>query len=105
MVPFASGSQFEAQLLAARLGAEGVVWQMRGACSVYPFGTVDVLVDVEDLERARELLLVDEIEAVFDPEPPAPPRPHRRRHGWVAWAAAGSVLGGVAVRALSAIWS
>jgi hypothetical protein len=104
MVPFASGNQFEAQLLAARLGAEGVVWQMRGACSVYPFGTVDVLVDVDDLERARELLLVDEIEAVFDPAPPPPARAHRRRSDWVAWAAAGSIFGGVAIRLLSAIW-
>ena len=106
MVPLASGNQFEAQVLAARLGAEGFVWQMRGACSVYPFGTVDVLVDADDLERARELLLVDEIEAVFDPAPPRPPRRHRRRrYGWVAWSAAATIFGGVAVRAVSAIWS
>ncbi len=105
MVPLASGNQFEAQLLAARLGAEGVVWQMRGACSVYPFGTVDVLVDADDLERARELLLVDEVEAVFDPERAPPPRRRRRRYDWVAWSAAATIFGGVAVRAVSAIWS
>jgi hypothetical protein len=63
-----------------------------------------VLVDADDLERARELLLVDEIEAVFDPPPPVRERPRRRRHGWVAWSAAGTIVGGVAVRALSAIW-
>ncbi|MBI2704002.1 MAG: hypothetical protein HYX32_01740 [Actinobacteria bacterium] len=59
-------SSFEAQLLAARLGAEGMVWELRGGSSVYPVGWVDVLVDSRDLERARELLLSDEVEAAFD---------------------------------------
>jgi Putative prokaryotic signal transducing protein len=59
---------FEARVLAARLGAEGIVWELRGASSLYPVGRVEVLVDEEDVERARELLLVDEIEAVFDDE-------------------------------------
>jgi hypothetical protein len=67
MVPLACElSSFEARLLAARLGAEGVVWELRGCDSVYPVGWVDVLVSADDLAHARELLLVDEIELVFD---------------------------------------
>lgn len=48
---------FEAKLLAARLGAEGVVWQLRGAVDgPYPMGPVDVLVEDDRLAEARELL-------------------------------------------------
>jgi hypothetical protein len=57
---------FEAQVLAARLGAEGVVWELRGASGIYPVGRSHVYVDEEDLELARELLLTDAVEAVFD---------------------------------------
>ena len=59
MVPLATTrSAFEAQVLAARLGAEGILWQLRGgtADSVYPVGSVDVLVAEDDLDEARELL-------------------------------------------------
>jgi hypothetical protein len=59
MVPLATTrSGFEAQVLAARLGSEGILWQLRGgsADSVYPVGAVDVLVAADDLDRARELL-------------------------------------------------
>jgi hypothetical protein len=59
MVPLATTrSAFEAQILAARLGSEGILWQLRGgtADSMYPVGTVDVLVAQDDLEKARELL-------------------------------------------------
>jgi hypothetical protein len=67
MVPLACElSAFEARLLAARLGADGVVWELRGCDSVYPVGWVDVLVSAADLEHAQELLLLDEIESVFD---------------------------------------
>lgn len=61
-------STFEAQLLAARLGAEGMVWELRGGSCVYPVGWVDVLVESDDLEAARELLLSDEVEAAFEDE-------------------------------------
>lgn len=48
---------FEAKLLAARLGAEGVVWQLRGSVDgPYPMGPVEVLVEAERLSDARELL-------------------------------------------------
>jgi hypothetical protein len=57
---------FEAKVLAARLGAEGIVWELRGASDVYPVGRSHVYVDEGDLESARELLLTDAVEAVFD---------------------------------------
>ena len=54
-------------MLAARLGSEGIVTQLRGAIDTpYPAGEVEVLVDASDLDAARELLLVDEVEAAFD---------------------------------------
>jgi hypothetical protein len=49
--------QFEARVLAARLGAEGVLWEMRGGHDgPYPMGPVHIYVDAEDLPKARELL-------------------------------------------------
>ena len=57
---------FEARVLAARLGAEGIVWELRGASDVYPVGRSHVYVDEGDLASARELLLTDAVEAVFD---------------------------------------
>lgn len=53
-------SSFEAQLVAARLGAEGVVWQLQGPVGgPLPLSDVSVLVDEGDLVRAREILLLD----------------------------------------------
>lgn len=52
---------FEAKLIAARLGSDGVVWQLRGNVDgVYPMGPVDILVSAEDLATAREILLADD---------------------------------------------
>mgnify|MGYP001287489034 CR=1 FL=1 len=59
---------FEATVLTARLGAEGIVWEVRGATGLYPVGRSHVYVDESDLEMARELLLSDAVEAVFDDE-------------------------------------
>ena len=57
---------FEARLVAARLGSEGVVWSLRGAHDgPLAFGTVDVLVDADDLEVAQEVLGLE----AADPEP------------------------------------
>lgn len=58
LVPLATvGSPIEAKLAAARLGAAGIVWQLRGAVDdPYPLGDVTVLVDAEELEAARALL-------------------------------------------------
>jgi len=62
MVPLVSSrTAFEAKVIAARLGAEGILWGLRGGVdSIYPVGTVEVLVAEQDAERARQLLAVDE---------------------------------------------
>ncbi|MBO0748150.1 MAG: hypothetical protein J2O47_07360, partial [Acidimicrobiaceae bacterium] len=81
-------------MIAARLGAEGIVTELRGNVgSVYPFGHVSVWVSSEDAEAASELLLADEIEAAFTPHPDdEEPRPRPRvlwgmtRHQLVALA-------------------
>lgn len=66
---------FEAKVLAARLGAEGIVWQLRGNVdSLYPVGGgVEVLVDEADLPQARELLEL---------APPDPADPVATRRSW-----------------------
>ena len=56
-----------ARILAAQLGAEGIVWPLRGGGtdSLYPFGPVELLVDEDDIEAAQELVAgatVDEVE-------------------------------------------
>jgi hypothetical protein len=56
MVPMTNLPPFQARLLAARLGAEGILWQLRGETAVYPFAAVEVLVEAEQVERARALL-------------------------------------------------
>jgi len=55
---------FEAKCLAARLGAEGVLWQLRGAVDgVYPLGTIDLLVAADDLDVAEDVLSCIELGA------------------------------------------
>jgi putative signal transducing protein len=70
------GNSFHARVIAARLGSEGFVTQLRGEhASPYPMGEVEVLVDEADLDDAVALLLADEVESSFDDPPePAPPR-------------------------------
>ena len=49
--------QFEARVLVARLGAEGILWELRGGHDgPYPMGPVHVYVEADDLDRARELV-------------------------------------------------
>jgi hypothetical protein len=64
--------QFEAKVVAARLGAAGFVVELRGrgASAVYPMGPIEIWVGEEDAEGARELLLADEVESAFDLEEP-----------------------------------
>jgi hypothetical protein len=58
---------FHARVIAARLGADGIVTQLRGAVDgPYPVGDVSVWVPEDDAECASELLLADEVEAAFD---------------------------------------
>jgi hypothetical protein len=69
MVPLTTvGSSFEAQVLMARLGADGILTQARGACDgTYPLpGVVQLLVLVDQADEARELLMADQVEAIFD---------------------------------------
>jgi hypothetical protein len=69
MVPLTvTASAFEAQVLCARLGADGILTEMRGnSQGPYPLpGPVTVLVEADQADDARELLLVDQVEAVFD---------------------------------------
>ncbi len=51
------GSSFEARVLAARLGAEGVLWELRGADGPYPIGPVHVYVAEDDADVARAVVL------------------------------------------------
>ncbi len=59
---------FEARVVMARLGAEGILTQLRGAGEgPYPLpGPVEVLVVVDQADEARELMLADQVEALFD---------------------------------------
>jgi hypothetical protein len=60
LVPLVTGlTPFEAKVLTARLGADGFIWQVRGAMdSVYPVGTIEVLVPAADVDDARALVLI-----------------------------------------------
>ena len=69
--------QFEARVLAARLGAEGMLWELRGGHDgPYPMGPVHVYVEADDLERAQELLAAtaelpaDDDDRPFSSRPP-----------------------------------
>jgi hypothetical protein len=59
---------FEARVVMARLGAEGILTQVRGGGDgPYPLpGPVEVLVVVDKADEARELMLADQVEALFD---------------------------------------
>ena len=59
-------SPMEAKVFAARLGAEGFVWELRGSVDgPLAIGPVEVLVEEHDLPVARELLLSDEVEGAL----------------------------------------
>ena len=76
MVPVRKVSdQFEARVIAARLGSEGIVTQLRGGGieGPYPMGQIEILVAEDDIEVARELLLADEVESAFDDDEPGSP--------------------------------
>jgi hypothetical protein len=65
-----AGNAIEARIIAARLGAEGIVWEFRGSVDgPLAVGPVEVLVDIDGFESAKELLLVDDVESSFDHEP------------------------------------
>jgi len=54
-------------VIAARLGAEGIVTDLRGNIDgLYPVGDVHVYVGEDELPEAQEILMVDEVESAFD---------------------------------------
>jgi hypothetical protein len=71
---------FEARVLAARLGSEGIVWSLRGGHDgPFAIGAVEVLVDADDYSDARELLDSD---STWEGElGPAEARPERQTTG------------------------
>jgi hypothetical protein len=81
----------QARIIAARLGAEGIVWQFRGSVDgPLAVGPVDVLVDSEGYESARELLLTDDVESSFAGASFVEPRRSSGRE--VLWAAVVLIL-------------
>lgn len=62
---------FHARVIAARVGCEGIVTELRGCVDgPYPsMGDVYVYVPEIDLPVAQELLLADEVESAFDDDP------------------------------------
>ncbi len=59
-------SGFQARVIAARLGSEGIVTELRGGIGgPYPVGDVAVYVGQSDLDLSRQLLLADEVEDAF----------------------------------------
>jgi hypothetical protein len=85
---------FHARVVAARLGSDGIVTQLRGGIDTpYPMGAVEVLVGEDDLEEARALLLVDDVESAFDdPDEGDPPPARHRILPWVALVLAGLLV-------------
>jgi hypothetical protein len=69
MVPLTTAANpVAARIIAAHLGAEGIVWELRGNVDgPYPVGPVEVLVAEEDLDVARQVV----VEQDPDGEPPA----------------------------------
>jgi hypothetical protein len=77
------GGSFAAHVIAARLGAEGITVKLRGAIdSPYQFtvgdmSRVEVFVPEDELDDAKLVLLVDEVDFVLDlpPQRDAPSDP------------------------------
>ena len=62
MVPLTTAANpVAARIIAAHLGAEGIVWELRGNVDgPYPVGPVEVLVAEEDLDVARQVVVEQE---------------------------------------------
>ena len=62
MVPLTTAANpLAARIIAAHLGAEGIVWELRGNVDgPYPVGPVEVLVAEEDLDVARQVVVEQE---------------------------------------------
>ncbi len=87
-------SSFHARVIAARLGSEGIVTDLRGNVDgLYPVGDVHVYVDAVDLPEAQELLMADEVESAFDEMEEVPELGTPRE----LWLVLGAILGIAAV--------
>ena len=81
---------FTARVVAARLGADGILVELRGAAldAVYPLaGAVDLYVSADDADVARELLATDEALPIAEPWQPVPGGRRRADPTWVYAAA------------------
>jgi hypothetical protein len=58
-------SDFHARVIAARLGADGMLTEVRGGSGIYPGSAISVFIDEQDLDSAQELLMADEVEDAF----------------------------------------
>jgi hypothetical protein len=82
-------SSFHARVIAARVGAEGILTELRGNLDgPYPMGDVHVYVSEEDLPSATELLMADEVESAFDDDDEVADG----RHPVELWLILGSIL-------------
>jgi hypothetical protein len=78
------GGSFAARVLEARLQAEGITVELRGAIdgpyqfTVGDMSRVDLYVPQDELEDAKLVLLVDEVDAVMD----LPPQRDRPGDAW-----------------------
>jgi hypothetical protein len=81
MVPLTTAANpFAARVLAAHLGAEGIVWELRGNVDgPYPVGPVEVLVAEDDLAVARQVVREQDVEPVAG----VPDAGHAPRELWV----------------------
>jgi hypothetical protein len=87
---------FHARVIAARLGADGILTELRGGVGgPYPIGAVSVWVSVDDEPIATELLLADDLEAAFE-DVPEEWEADRRRPVLFGWSAR-QVLAAVAL--------
>ena len=89
-------STFHARVIAARLGADGIMVQLRGNVDgIYPMGDTHVFVEADALDTAREVLLADEVESAFDE-----PVDEALSPAWPRWVLLAAV---VAVAAMAAV--
>ena len=62
-----AANAMEARIIAARLGCEGIVWEFRGSVDgPLALGPVDVFVDTDGFESAKEMMLAADVESAFD---------------------------------------
>jgi len=88
MVPLTTvANSVAARILAAHLGSEGIVWELRGNVDgPYPLGPVEVLVAEDDLALARQLLVEPgdvELPAEDDVDAPTAAAIRATRARWV----------------------